>query len=110
VLEYTNPWTGGSVLPTMDCRISRLRPRFHGQPRRRTTASAVLHIVQGQGFVEIGDERFEFGPKDVIAVPGRQPYRLVNPTAEDTFTFSYSNRPALQALGMWRDDQPGTQA
>ncbi|WP_433293403.1 cupin domain-containing protein [Pseudonocardia sp. CA-142604] len=109
VLEYTNPWTGGSVLPTMDCRISRLRPHFHGQPRR-TTASAVLHVVQGHGHVEIGEERFDFGPKDVIAVPGWQPYRLVNPTAEDTFVFSYSNRPALQALGMWRDDQPGPEA
>jgi gentisate 1,2-dioxygenase len=45
----------------------------------------------------------------VIAVPGWQPYRLVNPTAEDTFV-SYNNRPALQALGMWRDDQPGPEA
>ena len=62
VLEYTKPWAGGSVLPTMDCRISRLRPRFHGQSRR-TTASVVLHVVQGHGYVEIGDGRFDFGPR-----------------------------------------------
>ncbi|MFE9695027.1 cupin domain-containing protein [Micromonospora sp. NPDC005806] len=107
VLEYTNPWTGGSVLPTIDCKVSRLRPRFRGRPRR-TTASTILHVVRGQGHVEIGDERFDFAPHDVIAVPGWAPHRFVNGSAtEDAVLFAYSNRPALRALGMLREEIPG---
>ncbi|WP_433276921.1 cupin domain-containing protein [Pseudonocardia xinjiangensis] len=108
VLEYTNPWTGGPVLPTIDCKISRLRPRFHGRARR-TTASTIVHVVHGEGYMEIGDERFDFAPKDVIAVPGWQAHRFVNTSAgEDAVLFACSNRPALQALGLLREDLPGS--
>lgn len=102
VLEYTNPYTGGSVLPTIDCKIARLRPRFSGRPHR-TTASSIVHVVRGEGYVEFEDQRFEWGPHDVIAVPGWRTYRLVNSSADsDAVLFTYNNAPALRALGLLR--------
>ena len=47
-LEYRHPQTGGTVLPTMGCRIQLLRPNEHTQAHRHT-GSAVYHVVQGQG-------------------------------------------------------------
>lgn len=106
VLEYTNPWTGGPVLPTTDCRIARLRPRFDGAPRR-TTASTIVHVVEGEGYVELDDERLDLGPKDVIAIPGWRTHRYVNTSPNrDTILFSYSNSPALRALGLLHTEPP----
>ncbi|MET8170485.1 hypothetical protein ABZT34_40730 [Streptomyces sp. NPDC005329] len=56
MLEYSNPHTGGPVMPTISCRISRLRPGFNGAAHRHT-AGTVL----------------EWGEKDVFAVPGWLP-------------------------------------
>src|SRR5262249_49027539 len=65
LLEYKNPLTGGPVLPTMSCRISRLRPGFHGVPVRRTS-SALYHVVRGQGRAVIGGQEFSLSGKDVF--------------------------------------------
>ncbi|MFR9774299.1 cupin domain-containing protein [Nocardia sp. SC052] len=106
VLEYTNPWNGGPVLPTTDCKITRLRPGFRGR-LRRTTASTIMHVVRGEGHVEFDDRRLEFGPHDVIAVPGWRAHRLANTSTDsDAILFSYSNAPALRALGLLRVDHP----
>lgn len=106
VLEYTNPWTGGPVMPTIDCRIMRLRPGFHGRPQR-TTASTVLHVVRGACRVEVGDRRFDVDAHDVLAVPGWVSHRFVNASrTADSVLFAFSNRPALRSLGLLREDQP----
>lgn len=106
VLEYTNPWTGGPVLPTMDCRVMRLRRGFSGHPQQ-STASVVLHVVRGEGYVELADRRMAFGTHDVLALPGWTPHRLVNSsTSDDAVLFAYSNRPALRALGLLREQRP----
>lgn len=104
VLEYTNPWTGGSVMPTIDCRILRLRPGFSGLPAR-TTASTILHVVRGEATVEVGETSFDLDPKDVVAVPGWARYRLDNASgSDDAVLFAYSNRPALRALHLLREE------
>ncbi|MCE0762050.1 cupin domain-containing protein [Pseudonocardia kujensis] len=104
VLEYTNPWTGGPVMPTIDCRILRLRPGFVGRPAR-TTASTILHAVRGRATVEVGDTTFDLEPKDILAVPGWARYRLdCASTSEDAVLFAYSNRPALRALELLREE------
>ncbi|MCY0863800.1 MAG: cupin domain-containing protein [Sulfobacillus sp.] len=107
VLEYTNPWTGGPVMPTMSCRISRLRPGFSGQPFRHT-ASTIFHVVRGHGITRVNGVDLHWGPHDVFAVPGWSVYRHENlATDEDAVLFHYSDEPAQQALGLYRvDDRP----
>jgi gentisate 1,2-dioxygenase len=106
LLEYKNPLTGGPVLPTMSCRISRLRPGFRGAPLRRT-ASAVYHVVQGSGAAVIGGQQFDWVDKDVFAVPPWQPLELRNGSStQDAYLFSYTNEPVLRALGFSREELP----
>lgn len=106
VLQYTNPWTGGPVMPTIDCRIMRLRPGFSGLPLR-STASSVLHVVRGTARIEVGDDTFDVEQHDIVAVPGWTSHRFVNTSrSEDTVLFSYSNRPALRALELLIEELP----
>lgn len=103
ILEYTNPWTGRSVLPTMSCRIQRLRAGFAGLPRKQT-ASVIYHVVRGEGTVTVDGQQYEWGGHDVFAVPGWHEYSLSNASSsQDVVLFSYSNEPALRALNMYRE-------
>jgi gentisate 1,2-dioxygenase len=106
LLEYKNPLTGGPVLPTMSCRISRLRPGFRGVSLRRTS-SAVYHVVEGAGVAIIGGQQFDWADKDVFAVPPWQPFELHNGSGtRDAFLFSYTNEPVLRTLGFYREELP----
>jgi gentisate 1,2-dioxygenase len=106
LLEYTNPFTGGPVLPTMNCRISRLRPGFHGAVQRHTP-SMIFHVRSGQGHTEVDGHRLEWSPGDIFAIPGWAAYRHVNASStEDTILFSYTNEPVLRALGLYRQEYP----
>lgn len=105
ILEYTNPWTGGPVLPTMSCRVQRLPPGFVGA-RRRQTSSVVYHVVRGSGVATVDGRAYEWGERDLFAVPGWHEYSLVNDSAsEDAVLFSYSNEPALRALNLYREQR-----
>ena len=102
-LRYTNPWTGGPVMPTIDCRISRLRPGFRGTAHRHTT-STIYHVVRGEGATIVDGERLDWHDRDVFAVPGWAAHEHVNPAGRDAFLFSYSDEPAIRALGLYRED------
>lgn len=101
-LEYTNPWTGGPALPTIGCRIGRLRAGFAGRPRRHT-ASTIYHVVSGEGSTEVGDTWLDWSAKDVFAVPGWLPYRHRASAGRDAVLFSYSDEPVLRPLGLYRE-------
>jgi gentisate 1,2-dioxygenase len=102
LLEYTNPWTGGAVLPTIGCRIARLRGGFSGRPRQHT-ASTIYHVVSGEGSTVVGDRTLEWTEKDVFAVPGWASYRHQVRPGGDAVLFSYTDEPALRSLGLYRE-------
>ena len=101
-LEYSNPWTGGPVMPTMSCRIARLRAGFLGTPRRHT-ASTIYHVVSGQGSTEVDGQRLDWTDKDVFVVPGWTPYIHRIAADQDAILFAYSDEPVLRALGLYRE-------
>ncbi|HWN34673.1 MAG TPA: cupin domain-containing protein [Pseudonocardia sp.] len=103
LLEYTNPWTGGPVLPTISCRIGRLPARFRGLPRRHT-ASTIYHVVSGSGSTVVGDTRLDWAEHDVFCVPGWARYAHEVPRDGDATLFSYTDEPVLRSLGLYRDE------
>ncbi|MEV6308246.1 cupin domain-containing protein [Streptomyces sp. NPDC051840] len=104
VLEYTNPWTGGPVMPTIGCRVQRLRPGFRGAGRRHT-ASTVFSVVRGEGATVVDGERLEWSEKDTFAVPGWASYRHLNSSStDDAVLFSYSDEPVMRSLGLYRTE------
>lgn len=103
VLEYSNPWTGGSVLPTMSCRIQRLGPAFSGRPRQQTPG-IICHVISGEGTTYVGDTELHWKKNDVFAIPGWRQYRHVNNSAKgDAVLFTFSNEPVLRSLGFYRE-------
>lgn len=102
-LEYTSPATGGAVFPTLTCWIQVLRPGVHTRAHRHTS-SVVYFVKQGHGCSVIGGQRYEWGPRDFFVVPNWAWHEHLNRSAsEEAVLFSVQDRPALQALGLYRE-------
>lgn len=102
ILEYRDPRTGGPVLTTLSASMQLLRPGTETASHRHTS-SAVYHVVRGTGWSQIGDQRLEWGPGDTFALPYWFEHHHGNPTSEDALLFSFSDEPAIRALGLYRE-------
>ena len=100
IMKYADPRNGGHVMPTLAAYLQLLPEEFTGEALRNT-ASQVFFVVEGQGRTEIGDETFEWSANDVFAVPN---WVWFSHSADnDAVLFSYSDRAALENLGLWRE-------
>jgi len=99
-MQFINPLTGGPAMPTIGAFIQLLPKGFRTQPYRSTDAT-VYSVAEGTGKVKIGEASFEFEPRDTFVVPSWHPATIE--AAGECVLFSYSDRPAQQALGFWRD-------
>ena len=103
VLEYTNPWTGGPVMPTIGCRIARLKPGFRGLAHRHTP-STIYHVVRGEGVTIVDGTRLEWSEHDVFAVPGWSIHQHLNSSSSsDAILFAFTDEPVLRSLGLYRE-------
>ncbi len=100
-LDYLDPETGRSPMATLGARLQLLPAGFEGRAYR-STDSAVLVAVEGRVAVTAADETFELGPRDVLALPGWTAWRLL--AQEEAVVFAFSDAPAHQALGLWREE------
>ncbi len=102
ILEYTNPYTGGPVLPSLGCYVQSLAGGLHTGAHRHTT-SAVYHVVHGSGTTIVDGQRLEWQEHDTFAVPGWAVHEHVNGSAKDpALLFSFTDDPVLRALGYFR--------
>lgn len=103
IFEYTNPYTGGPVMPTMACYIQLLAPGMHTEAHRHT-ASAVYHVARGSGYSIIDGQKIEWKEHDTFALPGWAVHEHVNGSASDeAILFSFTDEPVLRALGLYRE-------
>jgi gentisate 1,2-dioxygenase len=100
-LEYRNSKTGAAVLPTIGAFLQLLPTGFSGRPYRATDAT-IFCAVEGHGTSMIGDKTFSWGPRDVFVVPSW--YAVTHRADEESVLFSFSDRPAQKALGIWREE------
>jgi gentisate 1,2-dioxygenase len=89
-------------MPTMATTI-RLLPKGLATQPYRSSDSAVFVVVEGRGNLQIGDQRFDLEPHDVVVVPGWMSYSLQ--ASEDLVLFSYSDRVAQEKLGFFREQR-----
>lgn len=99
-MQFINPLTGGFAMPTIGAFIQLLPAGFKSSPCRSTDGT-IYSVVEGDGTATIGDQCFDFAPRDTFVVPSWQPLRLE--TNAETVLFSYSDRPAQVALGLLRE-------
>jgi gentisate 1,2-dioxygenase len=98
-LEYRNSQTGAAVLPTIGAYLQLLPQGFRGTPSRATDAT-IFCAVEGHGTSTIGEKTFNWGPRDVFVAPSWHP--VSHQANEEAVLFSFSDRPAQKALGIWR--------
>ena len=99
-MQYINPLTGGHAMPTIGAFLQLLPRGFRGAPHRSTDGT-VYSVAEGRGRATIGASTFRFEARDTFVVPSWHPLRLE--ADEECVLFSYSDRPAQQALGLWRE-------
>ena len=100
-LEYRNAKTGGPPLPTIGAYLQLLPKGFEGRAYRSTDAT-IFCAVEGHGMSRIGEKTFKWGPRDIFVVPSW--HAVSHQTGEDAVLFSFSDRPAQKALGIWREE------
>jgi gentisate 1,2-dioxygenase len=99
-MQFTNPLTGGPAMPTIGAFLQLLPRGFRSRPYRSTDAT-VYSVAEGSGTVKIGAASYEFQRRDSFVVPSWQP--LLIEAHGECVLFSYSDRSAQQALGIWRE-------
>ena len=100
-LAYVNPENGTECLPTLGFSALMLRPGEELHLQRRS-ASAVVHIVEGHGQVEIDGKLFIWNDADTFAVPTHARTRLVNTSSADpAFLFIVDDAPLQRKLGFY---------
>jgi gentisate 1,2-dioxygenase len=98
--HYINPTTGGPVLPTMGAGLALLPQGFKGA-EYRSTDGAIYVCAEGKGVTTIGGQPYAWGHNDVFIVPPWMPYS--HHAEKESVLFSISDRPAQEALGIWRE-------
>jgi gentisate 1,2-dioxygenase len=99
-VRYANPVNGGPVLPTMGAYLALLPKGFKGESYRSTDGT-IFVCAEGQGSTKIDDKVYEWGVNDVFVVPPWK--RYAHNAAKESVLFSISDRPAQEALGIWRE-------
>jgi gentisate 1,2-dioxygenase len=98
--HYINPTTGGPVLPTMGAGLALLPQGFKGE-EYRSTDGTIYVCAEGKGVTTIGGKAYAWGQNDVFIVPPWMPYS--HHAEKESVLFSISDRPAQEALGIWRE-------
>lgn len=102
-LRFVNPASGGPPMPTIGAFMQLLPSGFRGAPYRGTDATVYM-VVDGRGRTRVGEAVWTWGPRDLFVAPS---WAAVSHEAEEeAVLFSFSDRPAQQALGFWREQAP----
>ena len=103
-LEYVNPVTGGSTLPTLGCWVQLLRPGERTKAHRHTSTS-IYHAFRGNGTTMINGEPFHWDKGDTFIVPLWSWHEHLNRSAtEEAILFSMHDLPILKAFGLYREE------
>jgi gentisate 1,2-dioxygenase len=100
-LAYVNPETGRECMPVLGFSVIMLRPgETIAAPRR--SASAVLHVIEGDGEAEIDGTALGFSDSDTLAVPTHAKVLLANrKTKAPAFLFQVDDAPLQRKCGFY---------
>jgi gentisate 1,2-dioxygenase len=86
-IRYSNPTTGGDVMPTIRCEFHRLRAGA-STALRHEVGSSVWQVFEGRGSVVLGDVTHTLEKGDLFVVPSWVPWSLQAESEFDLFRFS----------------------
>jgi len=86
-VRFSNPTTGGDVMPTLRAEFHRLRAGA-ATATRREVGSSVWQVFDGRGTVRVGDLEWAVDRGDLFVVPSWVPLTVGADTGLDLFRFS----------------------
>jgi len=109
VVEYINPITGLSALPTISLKMRLIKPKTQLKPMRKTE-HVVYVAFSGEAEIEIiesvtGKHNFKLKPHDVVIIPPWSKYRIINNNDKPSLIFSYSDEPIFKAFGLYKEEK-----
>jgi gentisate 1,2-dioxygenase len=100
-MQFVNPVTGGPIFPTLDYCAQLLRPGEELSWKRETCSTFIV-VMEGEGFSEIGGQRYDWVKNDIMAVPNFLWRRHVNTGKNDAVLYTVSDAALLKAIGQYR--------
>jgi len=102
MLEYTDPVSGQSVLPTLGCNIQMLPAGFSTR-EHRSTSSSLCYVIEGSGTTTVNGEEMHWGPRDVFVLPNWVWHTMENSSSTDrAVLFVVNDSPLLKVMGIDR--------
>jgi gentisate 1,2-dioxygenase len=100
-VRYTNPTTGGDVMPTLRAEFHRLRPDAQTRPRREV-GSTVYQVFDGRGTIRLGSDVHPVEKGDLIVVPSWTTWSLTADSGTEFDLFAFSDAPIVERLHFQR--------
>jgi gentisate 1,2-dioxygenase len=101
LLRYTNPVTGGAVIPSLDCHLLELGAGCV-TASSRSTSNAICVVAEGEGKTRVGDELIEWTRGDVFTLPHWK--WISHHAAAASRLFLMSDREMMARLGYLREE------
>jgi gentisate 1,2-dioxygenase len=105
-LRFVNPRDGAAILTLMDCEMMRLAPQG-ASLSLRSTANSVFQVVEGRGRTRVGAQTIEWTRNDIVTLPGGN-WISHEAAGEPATLFFVSDRPALDRLGLLKEERGGS--
>lgn len=106
-VRYTNPTTGGDVMPTIRAEFHRLAQGVE-TPVRREVGSSVYQVFEGRGEIVLDGTTNTVEKGDLVVVPSWTPINLSTENGLDLFKFG--DQPIIEKLSFDRTFIPEEQA
>ena len=104
IMQYTNPTSGGPVMPTIACYCQVLKPRQRTRSHRHTSA-AIYHVIEGEGYSVVDGTRLDWETKATFCVPQSSFHEHVNASpSQPAYLFSYTDDPVYRSLALYREE------
>lgn len=106
-VRYSNPTTGGDVLPTIRAEMHRIRRGAETMPRREA-GSSVFQVFDGTGTVTVGEASWRVERGDLFVVPSWTPLSVRSEAGTSDSDsgaldlFRFSDAPIFEALHLDR--------
>jgi gentisate 1,2-dioxygenase len=101
IMQFVNPITGDAVFPTMNYSAQLLRSGEELRLKRETCGTFIV-VIDGKGYSEIGGERFDWEPNDIMVVPPFTWRKHVNSGSSDAVLYTVTDAEVLRHIGQYR--------
>jgi gentisate 1,2-dioxygenase len=100
-LRYTDPRTGGPVIPTLDAMVMQIEKNAASRPFR-ASMSQLCVVIEGRGESRVGDTRIEWSARDIFTMPEWN--WIEHKAGERSRLLVINDRNFREFLGLYREE------